>query len=213
MSKKRTVYTTEFKTKIVLEVLKGEKTINEIATSHNLIPKNILNWKATFLANAEMAMEPSRGLKEYKDEIETLKAKNDEYAKALGKVTIERDWLSGKLKSLDSLNRKSMIETQAQTLSLSRQCELLNISRSTIYYTPTINEQELAIKTHIQKIYEEIPIYGYLKVHQQLLEDGFNVSANTVHTYRKQMGLKAIRHSRHLTLQPKLKSIQYIPIS
>lgn len=31
-----------------------------------------------------------------------------------------------------------------------------------------------------------------MKVHQQLLEDGFSVSANTVHNYRKQMGLRAI---------------------
>ena len=192
MSRKRTTYSTEFKTKIVLEVLKGERTLSEIASDYNITPKNIQNWKTTFLANAEMAMEPSRAVKEYKDEIGALKAKNDEYAKALGKVTIERDWLSGKLKSLDSSSKKSMIESQAPTLSLSRQCALLHMSRSTLYYEPTIKSQELAIKSHIQKIYEEIPIYGYIKVHQQLLEDGFDVSLNTVHKYRQQMGLKAV---------------------
>lgn len=85
-----------------------------------------------------------------------------------------------------------MIDTQAQTLSLSRQCELLSVSRSTLYYEPVINKKELAIKEHIQKIYEEIPIYGYLKVHQQLLEDGFDVSANTVLKYRQELGLKAV---------------------
>jgi len=37
-------------------------------------------------------MEPSRAVKEYKEEIEQLKAKNDEYAKTLGRVTVERDW-------------------------------------------------------------------------------------------------------------------------
>ena len=70
MSKKRTVYSTELKTKIVLEVLKGDKTINEIASENNITPKNIQNWKSIFLANAEMAMEPSRAVKEYKDEID-----------------------------------------------------------------------------------------------------------------------------------------------
>ena len=192
MSKKRTIYTTELKTKIVLEVLKGEKTINEIASANNITPKNIQNWKATFLANAEMAMEPSRAVKEYKEEIEALQVKNDEYAKALGKVTIERDWLQGKLVSLDLSNKKPMIDVQAQTLSLSRQCELLQISRSTLYYEPTVNIQEQVIKKHIQKIYEEVPIYGYLKVHQQLLEDGIDVSPNTVHKYRQELGLRAV---------------------
>jgi hypothetical protein len=41
-------------------------------------------------------MEPARAVKEYKDEIVDLKAKNDAYAKALGKVTLERDWAVGK---------------------------------------------------------------------------------------------------------------------
>lgn len=43
MSRKRTIYSTEFKTKVVLEVLKGDKTINEIASANNITPKNIQN--------------------------------------------------------------------------------------------------------------------------------------------------------------------------
>ena len=67
MSRKRTTFSTEFKTKIVLEVLKGERTINEIASQNTVTPKNIQNWKEKFLANAEMAMEPARAIKEYKE--------------------------------------------------------------------------------------------------------------------------------------------------
>ena len=55
-------YSTEFKTKIVLEVLQGDKTLNEIASGYNIIPKNIMNWKKIFLENAVMAMEPSRDI-------------------------------------------------------------------------------------------------------------------------------------------------------
>lgn len=43
MSRKMTKYTTEFKTKLVLEVLKNERTLNEIATEYNIIPKNLQN--------------------------------------------------------------------------------------------------------------------------------------------------------------------------
>lgn len=192
MSRKRTVYSTEFKTKIVLEVLKGDKTINEIASANNITPKNIQNWKATFLANAEMAMEPSRAVQEYKNELAELKAKNDEYAKIVGKMTVENEWLTKKLNSLDSLNKKELVESELKTLSITRQCELLDIARSTLYYEPIINQNEIAIKEQIIKIYEEIPIYGYLKVHRQLLEDGFSVSPNTVQKYRKELRLKPI---------------------
>ena len=34
--------------------------------------------------------------------------------------------------------------------------------------------------------------YGSLKVHQQLLEDGYQVCVNSVQKYRKELGLKAI---------------------
>ena len=192
MSRKRTKYSTEFKTKLVLEVLKNEKTLNEIASENSVIPKNLQNWKATFLANAELAMEPSRAVKEYKDEIVELQGKVDEYAKTVGKLTVEKEWAVGKLKSLDLSSKQDLVEVQAGSISLLRQTEILGISRSHFYYQPIVNARKVAIKTHIQKVFEEIPIYGEKKVHQQLLEDGFSVSLNTVSMYRKELGLRAV---------------------
>ena len=43
MSRKRTTYTTELKTKLVLEVLKEEKTLVEIANEHKITPNNLKN--------------------------------------------------------------------------------------------------------------------------------------------------------------------------
>jgi len=192
MSRKRAKYTTEFKTKIVLEALKNDQTINEIASHYNITPKNIQNWKKIFLSNAELAMEPAKAVKEYKDEIVVLKNKNDRYAKAVGNLTVEKEWLAGKLKSLDLSKKQQMIEPKLRTLSLSKQAKLLNISRSHFYYQPSINQNKIDIKNQIQTIFSKIPIYGERKVHQQLLEDGFNVSLNTVSNYRKKLGLKAI---------------------
>ena len=45
MSKKRITYSIELKTRLVLEILKGEKTLNEIASANNITPKNLQNWK------------------------------------------------------------------------------------------------------------------------------------------------------------------------
>jgi len=41
MSKKRRNFTAGFKTKIVLELLKGDKTLNEIAIKYNILPKSL----------------------------------------------------------------------------------------------------------------------------------------------------------------------------
>jgi putative transposase len=192
MSRKKTTYSTELKTKLVLEVLKGERTLNEIASSNNIIPKNLQNWKATFLANAELAMEPSKAVKEYKDENKELHAKIDEYARVVGKITVERDWLQGKLVSLDLSTKQALVEVQADNISLLKQTKLLGISRGHFYTTPVVNKKKIAIKKQIEKIFETIPIYGEKKVHQQLLEDGFSVSLNTVSKYRKELGLRAV---------------------
>ena len=218
MSRKKTTYSTELKTKLVIEVLKGERTLNEIASANNIIPKNLQNWKATFLANAELAMEPSKAVKEYKDENAELHAKIDEYARVVGKITVERDWLQGKLKGLGLSDKQALIEPELKTLSLSKQCKLLSISRSHLYRKPVVNEKKIAIKKQIERIFEEIPIYGEKKVHQQLIEDGFPVSLNTVSKYRRELGLRAVLAVRpisttmadkqHLKYDYKLKDIE-----
>ena len=68
MSRKMARYSTELKTKVVLEVLKEEKTLNEIASAYSINPANLKNWKKIFLENASVAMEPAKAVKEYKEE-------------------------------------------------------------------------------------------------------------------------------------------------
>ncbi len=192
MSRKRTTYSTELKTKLVLELLKEEKTITEIASENKITPNNLKNWKKLFLENAELAMEPSKAVKEYKDEIVVLKTKNDEFAKTVGQLTVENNWMRGKLKGLDLSNKKKMIESELKILSVVKQSELLSLSRSSIYYEPVVNEHKLAIKDEIKNIFEEIPIYGSIKVYHQLKENGYSVCLNTVVAYRQELGLRAI---------------------
>jgi putative transposase len=84
MSRKKTTFTPEFKTKLVLEVLKNEKTLNEIASAYNITPKNLHNWKKIFLDNAEIAMEPSKAVKEYKEELAQVHEENEALTKIVG---------------------------------------------------------------------------------------------------------------------------------
>ena len=102
MSVKRKTYSAEFKAKLVLEVLKEERTVNEIANEYGMVPKNLINWKKQFLENMSLAFDKSVVVKEYKEEIETLKNDKDELAKKVGNLTIEKDFLEGKLVSLVS---------------------------------------------------------------------------------------------------------------
>ena len=185
MSKKRTNYSSAFKTKLVLELLQNESTLAEIASKHNILPQNLVNWKKTFLANAEIAMEPSKAVKEYKEELIKSQEQNERLTALVGKVTVEKEWLAKKLKSLGSSKLKQLIDLKptSASLSINRQCQLLGINRSGLYYKPRVNHAKQIIKNHITKVFEQIPIYGEKKVHQQLLEDGYKVSLNTVARY------------------------------
>ena len=201
MSNKRRQFSSEFKVKLVLEVLKNEKPLNQIAKENDVLPKNLINWKKQFLENAEIAMEPSKAVKEYKEQIKELEKRVDKYAKTVGRLTVERDWAVGKLKSLDLSTKRAMLQlqaannTEASSLpSLSRQHALLGISRSYNYYTPVVNPAKEAIKKRLVEIAEDefMCVYGEEKVYRQLLEEGYSVSLNTVSKYRKELGIKAI---------------------
>jgi len=91
-------------------------------------------------------------------------------------------------------NRKQLVNFKplSSSLSVNRQCQLLSINRSILYYTPRAKVHKNSIKNQIVKVFEKRPIYGEAKVHQQLLEDGFKVSLNTVARYRQELGLKAV---------------------
>ena len=111
MSRKRKTYSAEFKAKIVLEILEGEKSLNEIASKYDLLPKNIQNWKKQFLDNASLAFDKSAVVKEYKDEIEKLKKEKDITSKRLGEAIIERDFVVEKLQSSVSCSaKKDLVE-------------------------------------------------------------------------------------------------------
>ena len=60
----RRTYTPEYKAKLVIEVLQGEKELNTIAAENSISPNMLRNWKAEFLENAGRAFDGSRQAKE-----------------------------------------------------------------------------------------------------------------------------------------------------
>jgi len=92
--KKRT-FTPEFKAKIVVELLKGEKDINALAAEHTIAPNQIRNWKTEFLENAPMVFD-NRKEKNYKETIQNQEQEKGNLYKTIGQLTIQVDWLKKK---------------------------------------------------------------------------------------------------------------------
>lgn len=85
-------YTAEFKTKIVLEVLRGERELNEIAAEYEIAPNQIRNWKAEFVENATVVFDKKRDQR-IKDELAKKEREAEQLAKKVGQLTIEVDFL------------------------------------------------------------------------------------------------------------------------
>ena len=194
MSRKRKSYSAEFKSKVVLELLSGDKTVAQLSSKYEITAKSLTDWKKQFLENASLAFDLSGATKAYKDEIDELKEENDALAKKLGKTTIERDWAVGKLKSLDLSNKKDLVDFKLNTLSVARQCEMMELNRSSLYYEPKpMKAYDLKIMNRIDEIYTDISsTYGYRFMHAQLVEDGYKIGINKVNKLMNMMGIQAI---------------------
>jgi len=191
--KKGQIYTAEQKAKIVLELLKEERTINQIASEYNITVKSIQNWKKQFLENASLAFDTNKVTNQYKKQIEQLKDENDALAKTLGKTTVKMEWAVGKLKSLDLINKKDLIKSKHKKLTIKEQCKLLSFSRSSYYYKPKpLSLKNIKILHSMDEIYTDNPEYGYRFIHQQLREDGHKIGVNRVLKYMGKLGIRAI---------------------
>lgn len=102
MSKERRNFKPEFKAQVVLELLREEKTLNELAAEYQISPVVISRWKTEFMERAAEVFkkgpsEAEKELIEKEDEIADLHRK-------VGQLTVEVDFL--KKKSAEILHRK-----------------------------------------------------------------------------------------------------------
>lgn len=93
MSGKRRSFTPQFKARLALEVLQGQRTAAEIAADHQLNPAMLKRWRDELTEKASVAFDAPGQTKERKRRELALDAQRDELLKALGTATVERDWL------------------------------------------------------------------------------------------------------------------------
>lgn len=92
--KKRNQYTAEFKTKVVLEVLREERTVNEIAARYGINPVMVSRWKTDFLERAPEVFK--KGPSTAEKDLETEKERTAQLERKVGQLTYEVDWLKKK---------------------------------------------------------------------------------------------------------------------
>ena len=86
-----------------------------------------------------------------------------------------------------------MVETNHPLLSVRRQCELLGLSRSTLYYQPAGESAEnLHLMRLIDEQYLRTPFYGWPRMTAYLRRQGYQVNSKRIRRLMQKMGLQAI---------------------
>lgn len=86
-----------------------------------------------------------------------------------------------------------LLNRELQQISLTRQCELLKISRASAYYQPVVDEADVIIMGYIDKIFTDYPFYGSRRIKYELRENyEMLVARNHVQRLLRLMGIEAI---------------------
>jgi putative transposase len=86
-------------------------------------------------------------------------------------------------------------------LNVSRQCALLGLARSTLYYRPIpVRESTLRIMARIDVLYLEDPCSGSRRMVDYLSRDGIPISRDRVRNLMRRMGLRAIYQKPRTTV-------------
>jgi putative transposase len=89
--------------------------------------------------------------------------------------------------------RREMIRKENTDLSLTRQCKLLKISRSSIYYTPVgFDQPTIDLMHEIDRIFTKYPFFGSRQVAAYLPQSGLSAGRHRVRRLMGIMGLQAI---------------------
>ena len=105
-----------------------------------------------------------------------------------------------------------MIDREHPSLSISRQCRLLEVSRSTLYYRPLgESAQTLALMRRIDKLYLKYPFYGSRQMMRHLAREGVKVGRHRVRRLMRLLGLEAIyRKPRTSVANPEHRVYPYL---
>ena len=191
MPQGRRKHSPAFKAKVALEAVKGEDTVAQLAARYQVHPSQIQAWKKALTAGAAGVFSNGQEQKASSDAALIARLYQE-----IGQLKVERDFLSEQVRSMSLAQRRGMVDREHLLLSIARQCALLGVARSSLYYRPReASGENLALMQALDRQYLDTPFYGSRRMKVWLAREGRCVSRKRVQRLMRIMGLRAIYRS------------------
>ena len=92
----RKQYSGEFKARVVLQALKGQQTLNEIASKYSVHPVQVAQWKKQALDELPHVFADHRGRA-----VRAVEEEKSRLYEQVGRRKVELEWLKNKLGSVE----------------------------------------------------------------------------------------------------------------
>src|SRR5471032_2829191 len=181
-----------FKAKVALAAVKGDRTIAQLAEHFDVHPNQVMAWKAQLEGGASDvfgARSPATAAPAGRCEVA---ARQDRGADAGERRSAHQGGIA---------ERKAMIDRE-HDLSITRQAEVLKISRGSVYYLPRpVSSADLEIMRQLDRLHLEYPFAGSRMLRGLLALQGCKVGRRHVKTLMRRMGIEAL-YRRPRTTKP-----------
>ncbi|TRD14341.1 IS3 family transposase [Palleronia caenipelagi] len=185
--KKRKNHSPDFKAKVALEAIREEMTLAELSKKYGVHPTRIGTWKRAAIENMATAFTRRGSAPE-----QVSAADVDKLHSKIGQLVVERDFLAEASHQLPRDARQKMV-SRDHKLSLRKQCELLRLSRSRLYYQPVGESAEnLGFMEMIDKQFLETPWYGSRQMARYMKRNGHRCGRHRVRRLMRLMRLVPI---------------------
>ena len=193
MSVKRKTYSPAEKARIALEAIKGNLTAAEITAQFDVHTTQVNQWKRQALDSLpELFTNKTKALQvDYESQLAEL-------YQQIGRLKVENDFLKKNLINLKG-DRRLWLEPNSPGLSIRQQCVLLEINRSSVYYTShvAVSDETLALLRIVDEVYTQYPFFGTRQMASYLRTQGHDVEREQIRGIYERLGLRSLAPGPH----------------
>jgi transposase-like protein len=130
----KTKFTNEYKANLVIESIRAESSISQIAEREGVSRIELHGWKKEFMDNVERPFTVRQDEKQIKKLKKEFKNREDELTKQIEGLEADIEWLQSVIGGNIKKKELAKIAQVDGDLNLRRRCELLGINRARVYY-------------------------------------------------------------------------------